>query len=84
MTLHIYTPHPQPMSLPSINILHLMVSEIQPRQGFPTACRSPIWMPWVKTIPAESFKGCGVKNKSGLVIHTTFEEEQATVTPHLV
>ena len=26
--------HPQPMFLPSINFLHLMVSEIQPRQTF--------------------------------------------------
>ena len=32
MTLHTYTT--QPMSLPSINFLHLMVSEIQPRQTF--------------------------------------------------
>ena len=30
MTLHTYTP--QPMSLPSMNFLHLMVPEIQPRQ----------------------------------------------------
>ena len=30
MTLHTYTP--QPMSLPSINFLHLTVSEIQPGQ----------------------------------------------------
>ena len=30
MTLHTYTP--QPMSLPSMNFLHLTVSEIQPRQ----------------------------------------------------
>ena len=32
MTLHTYTP--QPMSLPSINFLHLTVSEIQPGQDF--------------------------------------------------
>ena len=32
MTLHTYTP--QPMSLPSINILHLRVSEKQPSQTF--------------------------------------------------
>ena len=32
MTLHTYTP--QPMSLPIINFLHLMVSEIEPRQNF--------------------------------------------------
>ena len=30
MTLHTYTP--QPMSLPSMNFLHLTVSEIQPGQ----------------------------------------------------
>ena len=32
MTLHTY--YPQPMSLPSINFLHLTVAEIWPRQGF--------------------------------------------------
>ena len=32
MTLHTYTPYP--MSLPSINFLHLTVSEIEPGQGF--------------------------------------------------
>ena len=32
MTLHTY--NPQPMSLPSINFLHLKVSEIWPRQNF--------------------------------------------------
>ena len=31
MTLHTYTP--QPMSLPCLNYLYLMVSKIQPRQG---------------------------------------------------
>ena len=32
MTLHNYTP--EPMTLPSINYLHLMVQEIQPGQTF--------------------------------------------------
>ena len=32
MTLHIHTP--QPISLTSINFLHLMVSEIEPRKKF--------------------------------------------------
>ena len=49
MTLHTYTF--QPMSLPSINFLHLTVSEIQPGQTFPPAARPPIGAPWVKTIP---------------------------------
>ena len=31
MTLHTY--NPLPMSLPNINFLHLIVSEIKPRQG---------------------------------------------------
>ena len=43
---HTYTP--QPMSLPCMNFLHLMVSEIQPGQ---TISRLPIRTPWVKTIP---------------------------------
>ena len=43
---------PQSMSLPIINFLHLIFSEIQPRQTFPTfPARLPIWTPWVKTIP---------------------------------
>ena len=32
MTLHTFTP--KPMSLPSINFLHLIVSEILPREDF--------------------------------------------------
>ena len=32
MTLHIYTP--KPISVSTINFLHLKVSEIQPRQDF--------------------------------------------------
>ena len=36
------------MSLPSINFLHLTVSEIQPGQTF--SRRLPIRTPWVKTI----------------------------------
>ena len=34
MTLHTY--NPQPMSLPNINFLHLMVFEIWPGQDFQT------------------------------------------------
>ena len=51
MMLHTYTP--QPMSLPSMNFLHLTVSEIQPGQTIsrrPPA-RPPIRTPWMKTIP---------------------------------
>ena len=35
------------MSLPSINLLYLTVSEIQPGQNF--SRHPPIWTPWVKT-----------------------------------
>ena len=50
--LHTYTPYP--MSLPSINFLHLTVSEIQPGQTF--SRRPPIWTPWVKTIPQQPLR----------------------------
>ena len=59
---------PQPMSLPSINFLHLMVSEIQPRQTFyrhPTthppkdSSSYPNTMNENNTQP--DLKGCGVK-----------------------
>ena len=56
MTLHTYTP--QPMSLPSMNFLHLTVSEIQPGQLFPAA-RPPIRTPWVKTIPRQPLWAVG-------------------------
>ena len=46
MTLHTYTS--EPMSLPSINFLHLMVSETEPGQTFSN------------NIPT-ALKGCGVK-----------------------
>ena len=42
MTMHTY--NPQPMSLPSINFLHLTVSEIQAGQTFPAA-RPPDRLP---------------------------------------
>ena len=50
MTLHTYTP--QPMSLPSMNFLHLTVSEIQPGQSISRQPpdRPPIRTPWVKTM----------------------------------
>ena len=43
MTLHTYTP--QPMSLPSMNFLHLTVSEIQPRQTISHLPLSPAHLP---------------------------------------
>ena len=58
MTLHTYTP--QPMSLPSMNFLHLTVSEIQPGQ---TISRRPPTHPNTmgeKDTPT-ALKGCGVK-----------------------
>ena len=49
------------MSLPSINFLHLMVSEIQPGQTFPAAHppAHPDTMGENNTLTA--LKGCGVK-----------------------
>ena len=65
MTLHTYTP--QPMSLPSMNFLHLTVSEIQPGQtisrrppGRPPA--HPDTMGENNTLTA--LKGCGVKSSA--------------------
>ena len=48
--LHILT------HVPSVNFLHITVSEIQPGQTF---FPPPIRIPWVKTIPRQP--GCGVK-----------------------
>ena len=59
MMLHTYTP--QPMSLPSMNFLHLTVSEIQPGQTIsrrPPA-QPPIRTPWVKTIPRQPLRAVG-------------------------
>ena len=58
MTLHTYSP--QPMSLPSMNFLHLTVSEIQPGQTiYPRPPAHPDTMGENNTPTA--FKGCGVK-----------------------
>ena len=58
MTLHTYTP--QPMSLPSMNLLHLTVSEIQPGQ---TISRRPPAHPDTmgENNTPTALKGCGVK-----------------------
>ena len=59
MTLHTYTP--QPMSLPSMNFLHLTVSELQPGQTIsrrPPAHPDTMGENNTPTAP----KGCGVKN----------------------
>ena len=60
--------HPQPMSLPSINFLHLMVSEIHARQ---TSSHRPPAHPdtigEINTLTA--LKGCGVKNEKVAVTH---------------
>ena len=59
MTLHTYIP--QPMSLPSINILHLTVSEIHPGQTF---SRRPPTHPDTmgENNTQTGLKGCGVKS----------------------
>ena len=62
MTLHTYTP--QPMSLPSMNFLHLTVSEIQPGQTI--SRRPPDHLPVHPDTMGENntpiaLKGCGVK-----------------------
>ena len=62
MTLHTYSP--QPMSLPSMNFLHLTVSEIQPGQ---TISRHPPVRPTAhpdtmgENNTPTALKGCGVK-----------------------
>ena len=55
MMLHTYTS--SPMSLLSINFLHVTVSEIQPGQTF--SCRPPVRTPWVKTIPRQPLRAVG-------------------------
>ena len=58
MTLHTYTPYP--MSLPRINFLHLMVSEIHAGQ---TSSRHPPTHPDTmgENNTPTALKGCGVK-----------------------
>ena len=63
MSLHTYISYP--MSLQSINFLHLTVSEIQPGQTVfrrphtrPPDC-PPIRPPWVKTIPRQPLRVVG-------------------------
>ena len=59
--LHTYTP--QPMSLPSMNFLHLTVSEIQPGQ---TISRRPPAHPDTmgENNTPTALKGCGVKSRN--------------------
>ena len=59
MMLHTYSP--QPMSLPSMNFLHLTVSEIQPGQ---TISRRPPTHPDTmgENNTPTALKGCGVKS----------------------
>ena len=79
MMLHTCNP-PKPMSLPSINFLHLhflTVSEIQPRKTF--SCRSPTRTPAHPDTMGENntptaLKGCGVK--------TTVSYEVGTLRMH--
>ena len=52
--------HPQPMSQPSFNFLHLMVSQIHPRQTF--SCHPPTHPDAMsKNNTHTALKGCGVK-----------------------
>ena len=74
MTLHTYTL--QPMFLPSINFLHLTVSEIQPGQTFP-ATRPPIKG---KNNTPTALKGCGVKSCHILIFILIFHN-QGTLEP---
>ena len=64
MKLHTYTP--QPMPLPSINFLHLTVSEIQPEQTFsglpPTRPPAHLDTMGENNTPT-ALKGCGVKTE---------------------
>ena len=60
MTLHTYTL--QPMSLPSMNFLHLTVSEIQPGQTFPPARPTTHPDTMGENNTPTALKGCGVKN----------------------
>ena len=63
MTLHTYTS--QPMSLPSINFLHLKVSEIQPGQTFSTARMPGAAHPdsMAENNTPTALKSCGVKTR---------------------
>ena len=80
MTLHTYTP--QPMSLPSMNFLHLTVSEIQPGQ---TISRHPPAHP--PTHPdtmgenntPTALKGCAVKN----ILHSLYKCFAEKIIKHL-
>ena len=63
-------PHPQQMSLPSINFLYLTVSEIQPSKFIVLLPghknQSPSQMPWVKTIPAQPLQAVGYKKRESI------------------
>ena len=63
MTLHTY--NPELMSLPSINILHLTVSEIQPGQAFSSLRpRRPSRHAMGENNTRTALKGCGVKTST--------------------
>ena len=72
MMLHTYKP--LPMSLPSINFLHLMVSEIQPGQ---TISRRPPAHPDTigENNTPTALRGCGVKRVNNIVIEKSFADE---------
>ena len=59
--------HPEPMSLPSINILYFMVSEIEPDNFFFQQPNQPNAIGESNTYTV--FKGCGVKINMQLIAH---------------
>ena len=63
MTLHTYTP--LPMSLPSINLLHLTVPEIQAGQTFPAAHLPSHPDTMGENNTPTALKGCGVITPAG-------------------
>ena len=74
MTLH--TEIPPPMSLPSINFLHLVVFEIHSKQDFPS---SPSNLDNTgENITQAAFKGCGVKVVEEIVVMKTSMERMLT------
>ena len=76
MTLHTYTSWP--MSLPSINFLHLTVSEIHPGQTF---SRSPPTHPDTmgENNTPTALKGCGVK-----MIYYGMSKNHISVSPQFL
>ena len=85
MTLHTYTP--QPMSLPSMNFLHLTVSEIQPGQTISRrlTARPPAHLDTTgENNTPTALKGCGVKNCLILKSSVCAEGSQTSLLPYKI